>query len=127
MEKRVTGCGDCPFLKYNIISDKITYCGIADDDDRVIDDNGSDVLITPNFCPLKQGSVVVSMFPTDAEMMKHYKLGWADCVNIKTFRKFTDLDLQKAYIVGYNDCLSGNADRMLDYQTDEQILGRIKI
>lgn len=68
------------------------------------------------------------MIPSDKDLLKFYNLGWHECFdnNQKKENYFTHKMLYMAYLTGWNDYIIGDDVSSVDYQTEEEILIKIK-
>lgn len=68
------------------------------------------------------------MIPSDKDILKFYKLGWHECFDNKPKKEnyFTDKILYMAYLTGWDDYIIGDDVSSVDYQTEEEILTKIK-
>ena len=63
---------------------------------------------------------------TDKELLKTYMIGFNDELDKQSKKKFDDKLLQNAYDYGRLDAIVGDDVMELDYESNEEILQKIK-
>ncbi len=63
---------------------------------------------------------------SDQALLYHYTLGFNDCLDDNVEKIITDPILLRAYGLGWSDGIIGDDVMSSDYQTEEEILKRIK-
>ena len=62
----------------------------------------------------------------DKKMLEVYMWGFNDSLNGKEQFEFPDEMYHRCYELGWVDCIAGDDNPNLDYQSNEEILKRIK-
>lgn len=68
------------------------------------------------------------MSPTDEELLKAYWTGWDECASGVTTSEppESDMLMLTAYHVGWHDFVLGTEARSVDYQSDRNIIKRVR-